>query len=87
MAEPLPKWLMSRYAVLWKAHHTHEFSHDDASYALQDERRELVSVILSGLKRHGWLAMRLDPFDSRKRLYSIKDPRRVVNELGNRHAH
>jgi len=82
MTTPLPKWLMMRYAILWKAYDKNEFSHDDAAYTLQEHQPSLVSVVLSTLKRHGWLMMRLDPIDSRKRIYSLKQPERAINELG-----
>ena len=81
MAYPLPKWLMYRYVILWRAFQSAEFSHDDAAYTLQERNPMLTSVVLSGLKRAGWLMMRLDPVDSRKRLYSMKNPERAVNEL------
>ena len=82
MSSPLPKWLMHRYVILWRSFHTAEFSHDDAAYALEESNPMLTSVILSGLKRAGWLMMRLDPADSRKRLYSVKTPERAINEIG-----
>ena len=82
MSTPLPKWLMYRYVILWRAFHTEEFSHDDAAYTIQENNPMLTSVILSGLKRAGWLMMRLDQVDSRKRLYSMKTPERAVNEIG-----
>ena len=81
MSSPLPKWLMHRYATLWKAYDKHEFSHHDAAYTLQEHQPSLISVILSSLKRHGWLMMRLDEIDSRKRIYSLKQPERAINEL------
>ena len=80
MTTPLPKWLMLHYAVLWKAFEKNEFSHDDAAVAFA-VRYELASVILSSLKKHGWLMMRLDPHDSGRRIYSLKSPERAVNEL------
>jgi len=81
MSKPLPKWLMLRYATLWRTFSKNEFTHDDAAYTLQEDRGQLVSVIISGLKKAGWLMMRLDPHDSRKRIYSLKDPTRAVEEL------
>jgi len=81
MSKPLAKWLMLRYAVLWKAFSQTEFSADDAAHILAEEKEQLVSVILSNLKRHGWLMMRLDPHDSRKRIYSLKNPERAIAEF------
>ena len=81
MSKVLPKWLMVRYVILLRAFEKSEFSHDDAAYTLQDKNPGLTSVVLSSLKRAGWLMMRLDPSDSRKRIYSLKSPERAVHEL------
>jgi len=80
MAKPLPKWLMRRYSLLWVKFKSKEFSHEQATKALSDDER-IVSVILSVLKKAGWLERRLDPEDARKRLYKLKSPEEVVKEI------
>jgi len=42
-----------------------------------------TSIVLSRLKKFGWLDLTLDPEDSRKRLYKLKDPAEAVKEMGN----
>ena len=80
MVEPLPKWLMQRYSLLWVKFKDKEFNHEQATKTLPDDER-MVSVILSELRKAGWLEMRLDPEDARRRLYKLKSPEEVVKEI------
>ena len=80
MVEPLPKWLMQRYSLLWVKFKDKEFSHEQATKTLPDGER-MVSVILSEMRKAGWLEMRLNPNDARKRLYKLKSPEEVVKEI------
>lgn len=41
----------------------------------------MVGVILSEMRKAGWLEIRLDPNDARKRLYKLKAPEDVVKEI------
>ena len=80
MVEPLPKWLMQRYSLLWVKFKDKEFNHEQATQTFPDDER-MVSVILSEMRKVGWLEMRLDPEDARKRLYKLKSPEEVVKEI------
>jgi len=80
MVEPLPKWLMQRYSLLWVKFKDKEFNHEQATKTLPDDER-MVSVILSEMRKAGWLEMRLDPEDARKRLYKLKNPEKIVFEI------
>ena len=79
MTQPLPKWIMQRYSQLWNSLGEREFSHDDASGILN--QTNTVSVLLSGLRRAGWLQTRLDPEDGRRRIYKLKSPEQAVREM------
>ena len=81
MTEPLPKWVMQRYAKLWKAFKSKEFEHEQTVKVLKEKDENIVSVILSQLRRHGWLEIKLHPSDTRKRVYKLKSPDEVVREL------
>lgn len=72
---------MERYSVLWKKFEENEFEHDDASKLLKEEKDRLVSVVLSDLKKHGWLTVKLHPDDSRKRIYKLKNPEDAIREI------
>jgi len=47
---------------------------------LPDDER-MVSVILSEMRKAGWVEMRLDPEDARRRLYKLKSLEEVVKEI------
>ena len=79
MTKPLPRWIMHRYSVLWNKFSSKEFSHKDANSALSKD--SMTSIVLSGLRLNGWLEIRLDPHDARKRLYKLKSPEEAVKEM------
>jgi hypothetical protein len=72
MVKPLSKWILKAYSKLWTEFKNKAFTHKDKSKTLNDNK--MVSVILSDLKKAGWLEVRLDPSDSRKRLYKLIGP-------------
>jgi len=67
--------------LLWKTFKEKEFDHDQAANILKEEKERLVSVVLSDLKRHGWLTISLHPDDSRKRIYKLKTPEKAIEEI------
>jgi len=81
MTKPLPKWLTYRYSLLWKSFKNKEFDYDEAVKILKEQKERLVSVILSELKKHGWLTIKLDSEDSRKRIYTLKSPEESIKEI------
>ena len=79
MVTALPKWLMQSYARLHAAFGNKEFDFEQARKILK--KKNLISPILSELKRHGWLAISLHPNDSRKRIYKLKKPEEAIAEI------
>jgi len=79
--KPLPKWLMHRYSKLWNRFNNKEFSHEDAFKELKEKDENLVSVVLSQLRKHGWITIKLHPEDSRKRIYKLKSPENATKEM------
>ena len=82
MTEPLPRWIMKRYSILWSKFKEKEFTHKQARDVLKEKDERVVSLFLSDLKKYGWLEVRLDPNDSRIRLYKLKCPEEAVKEIG-----
>jgi len=78
---PLPKWAMYKYSLLWRSLSTKEFSFETISRILNEQKPNLVSVLLTHLKRNGWIEVKLDPEDSRKRVYVLKTPEKVMEEI------
>jgi len=69
----LPKWLESRYKILWNAFGEEQFRMDDAINIFKknlDSDKE-IPVFISELKKSGWIEVELDPKDSRKRIYNL----------------
>ena len=79
MTNPLPKWVMQRYAILWNKFNDREFNYESASKSLKDDKT--VSIALSELRQAGWLENQLDPKDARKRIYRLKSPEQAVKEM------
>lgn len=78
MTKPIAKWLQARYALLLKELGDKEFNFEIARNILKKDQQKIVSIILSELKKSGWIEIiRLDPNDSRKRYYKLKSPGEV----------
>jgi len=81
MTTALPKWVILRYARLWRKFEDTSFSHEQASNFLNEPKRTTLSLIIQELKSSGWITIILDPKDARKRLYALKKPEQAINEL------
>jgi len=71
----MQNWLKSRFELL-KKNFKEEFSFEDAKKILVSrykDKDEKILVMLSELKKEGFLEVELDKDDSRKRIYKIKD--------------
>jgi len=79
MTQPLPKWIQTRYAVLWNKFKDKEFTFEQASKALDDNKG--INVFFSDLRKAGWITVSLDSKDTRKRLYKLKDPESALKEM------
>ncbi len=80
MANISPKWALNVYASLWVSFQVSGFSKERAEGAVSNPN---LSQALSRLKRDGWLTIQLDPNDGRKSLYTLKDPKEVIEEIAN----
>jgi len=81
MTEALPKWVMERYAKLWKKFGLEQFSHKEATKLLKEPKETTLSLVIQELKKNGWIELSLDPKDSRVRLYKLKEPNKAVKEM------
>ena len=76
---PLPSWLMKRYSVLW-VKTKGKFDYDTAKKILND-KDEVLSVVLSNIRKLGWLEVKTNPRDSRKKIYHLKPPKKAIDEI------
>lgn len=79
-SEPLPKWMMRRYAMIWKAFKNKSFTLDEACKAIKEDRKVML-VLLSNLRRKGWLEVEFAKDDARKRNYKLNNPEKVVEVM------
>lgn len=78
MAKHLPEWVFNRYAKLWSKFKDKEFSYEDAKDFLKE--KTAMSVLLSELKEADWIEVKLNPQDTRKRIYKLKNPEKAIKE-------
>ncbi len=79
-AEPLPKWMMRRYALLWRTFKNNKFTLDDCINKLKEDKK-IVLVLISRLRSMGWLETELDKEDARRRFYKLKPLETVVEMM------
>ena len=77
MVSSIPKWIMERYSILWKKYGIKEINYEEIKKTLTIDDLNIISVFLSELRRAGWLEVRLDPEDSRRRIYRLRPPEQV----------
>lgn len=78
MVEHLPEWIMKRYAKLWSKFKDKEFTKDEALKVLNNDNS--TAVLLSELRKAGWVEIKMDEQDARKTIYKLKDPSKTFLE-------
>ena len=78
MVKHLPEWIMKRYAKLWKKFKDKEFTKEQAQKVLGGDTA--IAVVLSELRKSGWLEMKMSQEDARNTIYNLKDPTEAILE-------
>ena len=81
MPEILEKWIMRRHTQLWSSMKNKGFSLQEASKILQ-ESPQVTAVILSRLRKAGWISAEIDAVDYRRTVYHLISPEEVINKIG-----
>ena len=81
MANPIPKWVMFRYAKLWKKYKDKAITYDDIQNTLKSDDKNVIGVFLNELKKAGWIKAQLNEKDSRMRDYTLRNPLEVIGEI------
>lgn len=79
----LPKWLQKRYDALLKEFGESEFRFNDAAELLSQkfsEELSHVNVILSELRKAGYLEVKFDPTDARKKIYKLVSTKEIISK-------
>jgi len=80
----LPKWLETRYSILWESFGDSGFRFEDAVRVLQEKNKDRwaeVPVFLSELRKAGWLFAVADERDARQKVYRLKGRVEAVREV------
>lgn len=80
----IPQWIEKRHNELWSSFKDSSFRAEDAAKVLKgttQDSEEQVNVILSELRKEGWLTVAFDPKDARKRIYTLRSSKDVISEI------
>ena len=80
MTETIAKWVMRRYALLYNKFKEKEITFKEIDLCLNKDSR-INSLIINELKKAGWLTARKDPEEKRKRIYRLKSPIKIFEEI------
>lgn len=81
MAQPIPRWLMEKYATLFRKFKGKEFTFQQAMETINEKDKIYVSLVLSELRKAGWLEIKINPQDARRRIYTLFEPEEVVKKI------
>ena len=79
----LPKWLNTRYEILWREFNNRDFRFEEAKKLLEenfDSDADQTNVVLSELRKSGLLKVEFDPNDARKKVYTLKSRTQIISE-------
>lgn len=81
MVKAVPKWVQVRYARLWNKYGNKEILYSDIEKILKIDGKNTISVFLNELRTAGWINIKLDETDTRKRNYILKSPENIVKQM------
>lgn len=82
MTKAAPKWVIIRYAKLWKKFGEKKMTYENIQECL-GEKKSTISVFLNELRNAGWATIELSKEDARKRVYQLKSPDQIFEEINN----
>ncbi len=82
MAKAIPKWVQERLSKLYKEFDSKEMTYEQIEKILKEDKNT-ISVFLNELRKAGWIEIKLNKEDARKRIYVIKEPNKILMEITN----
>ncbi len=76
-------WIEKRYGNLWDSFQASPFRFEEAAKILKEKTKDderQVNVVLSEMRKGGWLEVEFDPEDARKRIYKLKSREEIISE-------
>jgi type I restriction enzyme M protein len=83
MDNHLSNWVQRRYETLWLHFGERAFRSKEAAEVLgrrHEDSKAQVNVILSQLRKGGYLSVETDPRDARKKIYCLASPEAVIRQ-------
>jgi hypothetical protein len=77
----IPPWLAKAYAIIYAEKGTQEFEFAEAARLLQINAERTLAKTLFKLKVSGYLAVRRDPTEPRRKLFKLIDPQSLIMAL------
>ena len=81
MAKAIPKWVQERLSKLWKEYDGREMSYEKIEILLKPDEKNTINVFLSELKKAGWVDVKPNEKDLRKKIYTLKEPNKIMAEI------
>jgi len=82
MVKSIPKHLLEKISIIYSKKGLLEFKFQDAIVILGYDDR-YTGQIISELVSAGWIIKKREESDKRVKTYRIRDPREIIEELGN----
>ena len=79
----IPEWLEKRYKILCDTFQGSPFRFEAAAKILKEkihDDKKQINVILSELRKNGWLKVKMDTIDARKKIYTLKSKEDILTE-------
>lgn len=81
MAKAIPKWVQERLSKIWRESEQEDLTYEQIEKILKPDEKTTISVFLNELRKAGWMDVKIDEVDARKRIYNIKEPNKILMEI------
>ena len=81
MAKAIPKWVQERLSKIWRESEQEDLTYEQIEKLLKPDEKTTISVFLNELRSAGWLDVKINEKDARKRIYNIKEPNKILMKI------
>jgi hypothetical protein len=81
MAKAIPKWVQERLSKLWKKFGEKEMTYEQIEDALKPDEKSTIGVFINELRKAGWVEVKLNQEDMRRRIYILNEPNKILLEI------
>lgn len=85
MIVPIPKWVIIRYSALYREFKCRPFTREDAKKVLDNfeinSEEKMTNSFFSALNKSGWVEVSKDKENSRKKIFKLLNPNKIILEL------